>query len=598
MGIAGWIDYNYDLRTEEKIIGKMVEQLKKPGLAESTKYIGINVVFVEQGRTQNKMLHTINNKEYIIAFDGEIFNKKELKEELNITTDNDAEIAVNAFHVWQEECVDKLNGVFSFAVWQEENKKLFFIRDRIGVKPLFYYPYNGGIVFGSELKVLLAHPGIKHVINKEGLSELLLLGPGRTEGCGVIKGIAEVLPGEFINYEESGISKHKYWDLIAKEHEDNLNETIEHTRFLVKDALERQLEGKTSVCSMLSGGLDSSIMAKLMSDYYKSQGKRQIVTYSVDYVDNEKYFEKSSFQPNQDNEFIDIMIKNINSVHNKVVIDNEKLAFSLYEAVDARDLPGMADIDSSLLLFAREIAKDYKVAVSGECSDEIFLGYPWYHNEEILYKECFPWAPTNELRKEIIKENVFDDFEEYSNEKYIETINETSKLETDSKKDARMREMFRLNFYWFMQTLVDRGDRMASSSGLDIKMPFCDYRIVEYAYNVPFEYKALNGREKGLLREAVKDILPDEIVNRKKSPYPKTHNPEYLKAVTTMFNNAIGSKNSILYELINIEKVLEIAGNPNLVTKPWYGQLMRAPQMIAYLVQLDYWFNKYNVNIE
>ena len=598
-GIAGWIDYNRDIRKEDSVLQAMSNALKKKCIDEDRMYIGINAGLLH--RQNETMLYEVNNEIYILVYNGKLFNADDVRKELiergyDFKTKTDNEVIIKAFDAWGDECPEKLNGVFAFAIWKESAKKLFLVRDRIGVKPLFYYPYTGGIIFGSELKALLRHPAIEHVIDEEGLSEILLLGPGRTQGCGIIKGVQEVLPGEFVAFSQDGINKHKYWDLIAQEHEEYLEETIEKTRYLLKDSVERQLDNENSICCMLSGGLDSSIMTKFADDYYKENNKGKLKTYSVDYVDNEKYFVKSNFQPNMDNEFIQIMLKEIDSEHKNVVIKNEDLAEALYEATDARDLPGMVDIDSSLLLFSKEIKKDFNVAVSGECSDEIFAGYPWYHNKEILFKECFPWAPSLDLRKYVLKNELFKNQEEYVQERYKKTVKSTSRLDTDSELDVRMREMFRLNFYWFMQTLLDRGDRMSNYYGLDIRMPFCDYRVVEYAYNMPWEYKALNGREKGILREAMKGILPEEIVERKKSPYPKTHNPLYLKIVSQKLLEIFEKEDTILNELINKEAIKEIINNPDLVKAPWYGQLMRAPQLLAYLIQVDYWFKKYDID--
>jgi len=604
-GIAGWIDYNQDIRKKECVLQEMSKVLKKRTLSDDAMYIGINAGLLHRKRvnTEQAILYEINNEIYVVAYNGEIFNKKEVKDELiergyEFDNNSDTDLIVKSFVEWGEECCEKLNGIFAFAIWQESKKRLYLVRDRIGVKPLFYYPYNGGIIFASELKALLKHPNIEHVVDEEGLSELLLLGPGRTQGCGVIKGAHEVLPGEFITFSLDGLNKYKYWDLTAHDHEDDLGQTIEKTRYLLKDSTERQLESDLPICCMLSGGLDSSIMAKFAAEYYKKKNKGQLTTYSVDYTDNAKYFVKSNFQPNMDTEFINIMINEINSNHKNIVLQNEDLAEALYEATDARDLPGMVDIDSSLLLFGREIKKEFSIGISGECSDEIFAGYPWYHNKEILFKECFPWAPSLDLRRYVIKDGIFEKQEEYVQEKYMATVNTTSKLDTDSEVDARMREMFRLNFYWFMQTLLDRGDRMTSYYGLEVRMPFCDYRVVDYAYNMPWEYKALNGREKGIIREAMKGILPDEIIERKKSPYPKTHNPLYLKIVSKKLLEVFERKNSILQDLINKDAVKEIIDNPDLVKAPWYGQLMRAPQMLAYLLQLDYWFEKNEIKIE
>lgn len=200
------------------------------------------------------------------------------------------------------------------------------------------------------------------------------------------------------------------------------------------------------LCFFLSGGLDSSIIVKTASQYYKENKLGKINTYSVEYRDNEKYFKKSLFQPNADFEYISLMSRNADSRHREIILDNKAVADALYDSVIARDLPGYVDVDSSLLLFCGEIKKDYTVALSGECADELFGGYPWYHNKEILFEDNFPWSKSQDVRSSILKDGVLPKGAEYVRQKYLDTINLAPKLKTDSKTDARMREMFYLNF--------------------------------------------------------------------------------------------------------------------------------------------------------
>ena len=291
------------------------------------------------------------------------------------------------------------------------------------------------------------------------------------------------------------------------------------------------------------------------------------------------------------------MVNSANTKHNEVILDNVDLAQALYDSVIARDLPGYVDVDSSLLLFCKEIKKDYTVALSGECADELFGGYPWYHNKSILFQDNFPWSTTQEIRRSILKKGVLPKGEEYVRERYLQTIHSTDKLSTDSKLNSRMREMFMLNYYWFMQCLLERKDRCSMYSGLEVRVPFCDYRLVEYSYNMPWEIKAYNNREKGVVRKAFEDILPKEIVWRKKSPYPKTHNPMYMKICTEKVLDIL-KKKTALNELLDESGIKWIMQNPDKITSPWYGQLMKAPQIMAYIIELDYWFEKYNVDIE
>ena len=409
----------------------------------------------------------------------------------------------------------------------------------------------------------------------------------------------DILKNDFENYntvEQDSFDKYNSTidDYVTK-YNDRVT-TIEKTRYLLTDAIQRQLVSDVPLCFFLSGGLDSSIIVKTASMYNKEHKLGKINTYSVEYRDNEKYFQKSNFQPTPDYEFISMMSKNADTKHREIVLDNTLVCDALYESVQARDLPGYVDVDSSLLLFCKEIKQNYTVALSGECADELFGGYPWYHNHEILFEDCFPWSKSQDIRRSILKDGVLKNGEEYVRQRYLDTISLAPKLKSDTDLDRRMREMFYLNFYWFMQCLLERKDRCSMFSGLEVRVPFCDYRLVEYAYNMPWELKAWGNREKGIVRKAFEDILPEEICWRKKSPYPKTHNPIYFNECVKRVRKIL-KKRSILNELLDRKGIEDIIENPDKITNPWYGQLMKAPQILAYIIELDYWFDKYNVEI-
>ena len=547
---------------------------------------------------------TINHgqESYTLVYNGELYNTEDLRRELlaqgyTFQGHSDTEVLLTAYIHWGESCVEKLNGIFAFAVWDQALHRLFIARDRIGVKPLFYYAYKGGLLFASEIKALLANPIVKPQIDEQGLNEIFFIGPGRSGGFGVFKNVRELLPGECAVYKNGILKKRRYFTLQAREHTDNEAQTIEKTRFLLTDSIRRQLVSDVPLCCFLSGGLDSSIISKTAADYYKETGKGPLPTYSVDYIDNEKYFTKSLFQPNADNVYIRMMCEHIGSQHREVVLDNQKLFEALLPAVEARDLPAMVDVDSSLLLFCKAVKENFTVALSGECADELFGGYPWYHNREILFEECFPWSRSLDIRRSILKPGLLKNGEAYVHDRYMDTVRQTDKLPTDSPLEARMKEMFMLNFHWFMQGLLDRKDRMSMYSGLEVRVPFCDYRIVEYAYNMPWSLKALHGREKGILRTAMSDLLPYDIVWRKKSPYPKTHNPLYMQLVSEGAKKVLRDKKSVLNQFLDEKGVLEIIEHPEEIRSPWYGQLMRAPQILAYIIELDHWFKTYHVEI-
>lgn len=606
-GIAGWLDWEKDI-SESDCISAMSESLRRRGPDESGIYVDKNIclihrrlVVVDPENGKQPMTFNFNDRKYTIVYNGELYNTDEIRRELeglghSFRGHSDTEVLLKSFVQWGKDCVNKLNGIFAFAVWDDSNKELFLARDRIGVKPLFFYFYNDGIIFASEIKTLLCNPIVKPVVDEVGLKEIFFMGPGRTPGNGVIKGVEELKPGEYMVFSKNKTIKNFYWKLQAKEFEDSLSVAIEKTRFLVTDSISRQLVSDKPLCCFLSGGLDSSIISKVASDYYRKENKT-LCTYSVDYVDNEKYFKKNKYQPNSDLEYINIMVNYIKSNHKTVTLSNGTLANALYDSTLARDLPGMADIDSSLLLFCKEIKKDFTVALSGECADEIFGGYPWYHDREILFDETFPWSRSLNIRRNILKEGFLKSGENYVQEKYLSTIKDVPKLNGESKLNTRMREMFILNIKWFMHTLLDRKDRMSMYNGLEVRVPFCDYRIVEYAFNMPWEIKALNGREKGVLREAMKGILPYEIICRKKSPYPKTHNPVYMKAVSDKVKTILQDKTSVLSSILDYNRVVDLIENEEKVNENWYGQLMRVPQIMAYIIQIDCWMKKYKIDL-
>ena len=607
-GIAGWIDSNIDMSEKMVVLNKMSQTLDRRGPDENGIYVNKNTALIhrrlvvidrENGKQPMAVKH--NDTTYVIVYNGELYNTSSLREELkadgfHFRGHSDTEVVLKTYIKYGKKCAEKLNGIFAFAIFNSDDKSVFLCRDRIGVKPLFYYEYSGGLLFASEIKALLASGVVKPQINEQGLYEIFFLGPARTPSCGIFKGVFELNPGECAIYANGRLTRERYFTVEAREHTDDEESTIEKTRYLLTDAIERQLVSDVPLCFFLSGGLDSSIIVKTASNYHKEHKLGKINTYSVEYRDNQKYFQRSLFQPNADYEYISLMTKSADSRHREVILDNELLADALYDSVEARDLPGYVDVDSSLLLFCREIKRDFTVALSGECADELFGGYPWYHNKNILFEECFPWSKSQDIRRFILKDGILENGEEYVHQRYKDTINLAPKLKSDSKVNARMREMFYLNFYWFMQCLLERKDRCSMYNGLEVRVPFCDYRLVEYAYNMPWELKAWNGREKGIVRKAFEDILPDKICWRKKSPYPKTHNPVYFNLCVERVR-AILKKKTIFTEMLSKDAIEHIIEHPDKITTPWYGQLMKSPQILAYIIELDYWFEKYNVEI-
>lgn len=605
-GICGQISFCRNLEDYREYFYNMQNRLISRGPDQHGEFFSpeavlmhrrLAVIDVERGR--QPMTYAVGGRTYTVCYNGELYNTLEIRNRLescgyNFFSHSDTEVVLKAYCEYKEKCVDMFNGIFAFGVWEHEEKRLFLARDRMGVKPLFYSECGSGIVFASEIKALLEHPEINSEMDIDSLAEIMLIGPGRTPGCGVFRGINEIKPAEYAIYDRNGIRKIKYWDVEAKGHSDSFEQTAEKVRWLVTDSIKRQLVSDVPLATFLSGGLDSSLISSVANEEFRKRGE-VLNTFSVDYIDNEKYFRASKFQPNSDPEYIRIMSDYLGGNHHWVVIDTAELTDALFYAVDARDLPGMADVDSSMLLLCKAIKEDATVALSGECADEIFGGYPWYRDKTIRMTDGFPWAQSTDYRFSFLKEefqqriNAYD----YVYSRYQNTVKQAPKRMIMSETDSRMSEMMKLNLDWFMQTLLDRKDRMSMYSSLEVRVPFCDYRIVEYLYNIPWEMKDYNNYEKGLLREAMKGYLPDDVLWRKKSPYPKTHNPNYRKAVSDLLTEIINDESSPLLNFVRKDELRKLINADN--SQPWYGQLMTTPQTIAYFVQFNYWLKKYNV---
>ena len=604
-GIAGILSSDIDLRGEKLLVEKMGKTLKKRGPDAAGIYLTPKVALVHR---RLSVIDVENGAQpmyfgkYVIVYNGEIYNTDEVRNELEgfgyrFDTHCDTEVVLKAYDKWGNESVKKLNGIFAYAIYDKKENSLFACRDRIGVKPFFYNKTKNTFSFASKIDTLLCQPYVKSAVDEEGLYEIFMLGPAKTIGKAIFKDICELPPAFCLTYKNGEIKTYPYWKLEAKEFDENEETAAEHTYLLVKDSIERQLVSDVPLATFLSGGLDSSIISKIASDKYKESGKT-LDTYSVDYTDNDKYFKKSLFQPNKDSDYIDVISSYIGSNHHNIVLNNVGVANALEEAVIERGVPGFVDIDSSLMLFCKEVKKDFTVCLSGECADEIFAGYPWYHKKEILFENVFPWARNTNIRQRILKNGFLSDGEEYLQSAYKNTLKNISYLESDDKINKRMRERFVLNLNWFMQTLLARKDNMSMASSLEVRVPFCDYRLVEYAYNMPWNIKALDGREKGILRKAFENDLPKEIAWRKKSPYPKTHNPAYFARVKELLAIALTDKSTPLMDWIDIDNLYLLLQNPDSLPEPWYGQLMGIPQIAAYIYQIYAWIKHYNVEFE
>ena len=610
-GITGFSNFKENIEDKFGDLISMNSSLKHRGpdsfgfFKHKNVFLGHNrLAIIDLYGGDQPMTRNVNGFNYTIVYNGEIYNANILRKTLlnngyKFLGYSDTEVLLMSYIHYREECLKYLNGIFAFSIFDEERKCIFMARDHLGVKPLFYSLKNDYLIFSSEIKGMLKHPMISTLVSEEGIIDILSLGPSRSLGNAIFKDIKEIPPAHYLLVSEHKVILSQYWNLEAKEHDLDVEGTKEYLSFLLERVVKNQMVSDRNIFSFLSGGIDSSLICSIVSSELRKQNKI-LDTFTIDYKDYDKDFICNEFEVTSDKEFVKIVNDNINSNNRIITINNEDLFYFLEESLKASDLPAMADIDTSLYLFCAGVKKYGTVGLSGECADEIFGGYPWYLNEEDLKLNTFPWCRFSKSRETLFNDSVKKlDFDSYTKSKFDETLKDVKYLDSDSEFDIIIRKMTILNIKWFMLTLLNRKDRMSMSNSLEIRVPFADKDLVEYAYNIPPKIKFLNGREKGILREVAKRFLPISIVERKKSPYPKTQSSVYTNLVANELFNILKNKSNPIFEIIDedqVRKLVETKGDS--YTKPWFGQLMRGPQLMAYLIQLNMWMKKYNIDLD
>ena len=611
-GIAGFCDFQSDFTREHgqwtAVLQDMRRAIAHRGKDQTGEYLRRHVGLAHtrlsirdlSGGAQ-PMVRRQDGAEYAIVYNGEVYNTEELKPELErrghvFETTCDTEVILRAYMEYGPACAEKLNGIFAFAIWDGPRQQLTLFRDRMGVKPLFYALPGGALVFGSEPKALFRHPRVRPEADENSFREIFGIGPARTPGCGVFRGLFEVLPGHLAVFSREGFSQRPYWQLEAREHTDSYGETVEKVSWLLRDAVERQMVSDVPVCSFLSGGIDSSVVTALASNCLQRRGG-QLNTFSFDFAHNNESFRSNAFQPSRDRPYVDQVLQLYPLRHTYLECDELTLADLLPKAVWMKDLPGMTDVDASLMYFCALVRQHNKVALTGECADEIFGGYPWFYREELFSADGFPWSSDLSPRTALLSRETIRtlDLEDYVRQRYTEALLQVPCLPGETGVTKRRREISCLNLRWFMQTLLDRMDRTSMSCGLEARVPFADHRIVEYLYNVPWDMKYQDGMEKALLREACKGLLPPELLYRKKSPYPKTYSPLYEQLLAQRLRQVLENREAPVNRFLDREKAERFLTMEKDYGRPWFGQLMAGPQMMAYLLQVNAWMQQYDL---
>lgn len=543
---------------------------------------------------------TINHQgnTYTLLFDGFISNAETLAMELEIRQISTKEMSLEElllyFYITKGvDFIKQVRGAFALAIYNEGEKTLHLFRDALGLRPLFYTEKNGAMIFASEIKGLFPYPGIDAILDQEGLTELIALGPARKPGSAVFKDIFEVKPGHYITYSREGLHDYTFHQFEVKEHKDNYDDTLEHITYLLDQSINGLKGSVMPISSLLSGGLDSSIVTAKLSEICKNE----LATYSLEFDNSRQYFKANAFQPALDAPFVQEMTTHLGTKHTIYTCNNQIQLDYLKKSVLAHDLPTMADVDSSYLYFCEKVGKQHKIVFTGECADEIFCGYPWYHSTDDL--KTFPWSFEPSLRTALLNDTCIRklSIEQCAQNAYQETCAEIGLDGQHTPIDLLHQKTFYLTIRYFMQTLVNRGDRATAINSMDARVPFAHQELTEYLFNVPFEMKAKNGERKHLLREYATSFLPETVRTRKKSPYPKTYDPGYETLINQELLRALSKSDCPLHAFVDKNKTENFCRQMKDLGRPWYGQLMAGPQLAAHYLQILYWIETYKINI-
>ncbi|MCP2260905.1 asparagine synthase (glutamine-hydrolyzing) [Streptoalloteichus tenebrarius] len=575
-GIAGWVSFERDLTTERPALDAMTETMLCRGPDASGVWLSrhaglghrrLSIIDLEGGR--QPMVVDTPAGPVALTYSGEAYNFTELRSELRsrgheFRTDSDTEVVLRGYLEWGEGLAERLNGMYAFAIWDGREEKLVLMRDRMGIKPLYHYPTPDGVLFGSEPKAILANPLAEPVVDADGLRELFSF--SKTPGHAIYAGMREVLPGTVVTVDRNGLRERVYWRLEAIEHRDDVPTTVARVRELLDDIVRRQLVADVPRCVLLSGGLDSSAITALAGRQLAEQGEK-VRSFAVDFVGQTENFRPDELRGTPDAPFVRDVAQHVGSDHRDIVLDHSTLADPEVRraTVAARDFPiGFGDIDYSLLLLFRAIREHSTVALSGESADEVFGGYKWFHDPAVQKAEMFPWIATalsSQLRPNALLSPELTatlDLGTYVRDRYAEALAEVPVLDGEDEHERRMREICYLHLTRFVRMLLDRKDRMSMAVGLEVRVPFCDHRLVQYVFNTPWSMKTFDGREKSLLRAAAQDVLPRSVVERVKSPYPSTQDVQYLVDLQHQVQDLLAGDSPAL-DLVDREAVLELA---------------------------------------
>jgi asparagine synthase (glutamine-hydrolysing) len=614
-GITGWVAFDQDLRQQQSTIDAMAQTMDCRGPDGDGTYIDTHVglghrrlAIIDPTGGAQPMTATTADGVVALVYSGEVYNFDDLRAELSLRGHRfrshcDTEVVLEGYLEWGRAVAERLNGMYAFAIWDGRCNELVMIRDRMGVKPFYYYPTPDGVLFGSEPKAILANPAASRRVTLEGFRELFAF--IKTPGHAIWDGMREVEPGTVVTVDAAGVHTTTYWSLDTTEHPDDQDHTVRHIRELLNDIVRRQLVADVPTCTLLSGGLDSSTMTAIAAAQ-AAEGGGKVRSFSVDFVGLTDNFIPDALRSTPDTPFVHDVVAKAKTIHQDIVLSSDDIADPAIRtaAIRARDFPsGLGDLDQSLYLLLREIKRHATVALTGESADELFGGYRQFFDPEARKGLTFPWLANGHqffgrAKDQPVEQSLltptFDsalDLPAYIQDSYHDAVQGIERLSGESDFEWQMRKISHLHLTRFVRIWLDRKDRISMAFGLEVRVPFCDHRLVEYVYNTPWALKSFDGREKSLLRAAASDVLPQSIIDRTKAPYPTPQDPRYAAALRAQCAELLTKPGHAVFELIDIE-LMRVAAKAEI---PQTDQASR--RNVERALDLATWIDLYNPTI-
>ncbi|MEE1739368.1 asparagine synthase (glutamine-hydrolyzing) [Streptomyces sp. BE147] len=607
-GIAGWVDFARPV--DRDIAHAMTATMERRGPDAGGLWTDTHValghrrlsVIDLEGGCQPMAAGTAPGTRAVLTYSGETYNFEELRTQLSslghsFTTRSDTEVVLKAFQQWGAGCATRLRGIYAFAAWDADREELLLVRDRMGVKPLYYAETDSGVLFGSEPKAILAHPGFRPVLDTDGLRDILSV--AKVPGHAMFRGMREVPPGCTVRVSRAGAKEERYWQLAITEHPDPLDRTISTVRDLLGAVVEEQMVSDVPLCTLLSGGLDSSSLTALAAQASRAQGRGRIRSCSVSDPDLDG---SAGSAANEDHIYARLLAEHVDSDHSELPLKApDLLAPELRDSVlRAYDLPlAKGDEHASLHMLFGIVRRHSTVALSGECGDEVFGGYRWQRDPDAVFSTTFPWVHEGRhnyqgndivFSPDLMAKLDLDTYERDCHSSAVAEIDAGRHL--DDAAEARYRETTYLALTRHAQVLFDRKDRMSMACGLEVRVPFADHRLVEYTFNVPWAMKSFDGREKSLLRAAMKDLLPTAISQRVKTPYPSIRAAAYNQGLRERLSDVLLDGSSPLGPLVSSD--LRSALRRDGTTALEEGMSRAA---LETTLQLDAWLRTYRADV-